>query len=91
MSGETCELNPGDVCTHGANAFPRYRVIHVHEGRVWLRDIDSGVDGVVDATQCRRAAVAAPAHDEPHHDPSESALVKPPFGPGIRTDAGQAE
>ena len=74
-------LQPGDLCRHGENSHPRYRVIHVHEGRVWLRDVDSGVDAVVDDCLCRKIADEAPAGDEPHHDAQPGLFSNPPGQP----------
>lgn len=46
-------LQPGDLCHHGANALPLYRVIWVHEDKAWLRDVNSGADSVVELGRCR--------------------------------------
>lgn len=78
------DLRPGDICRHGANAFPRYRVIHVSEGKVWLRDIDSGADAIVDASACGKVS-HEPAPDQHPAPPEEGdSLESPPPGPGIR-------
>lgn len=50
------ELKPGDLCHHGANALPLYRVIWVDEGRAWVRDVNSGQDSVVHLEACRVCA-----------------------------------
>jgi len=39
----------GDVVRTGDNKFPHYEVIAVSGGRVWLRDVQYGVDQVVAA------------------------------------------
>lgn len=50
------ELAPGDLCHHGANALPLYRVIWVDDGKAWLRDVNSGADSVVGLDRCRSCA-----------------------------------
>ena len=77
------ELHPGDICRHGPNRHPRYRVIHLYEGRIWLRDIDSGVDAVVDAGLCHTIEHDhEPASgDEPHHDQQPGLFSNPPGQP----------
>jgi hypothetical protein len=49
----TPDLKSGDLCHHGSNALPLYRVIAVDEGRVWLRDVNTDADAVVDLFRCR--------------------------------------
>lgn len=46
-------LEPGDLCHHGQNALPLYRVIWVDDGKAWLRDVNSGSDSVVQLGKCR--------------------------------------
>jgi hypothetical protein len=46
-------LQPGDLCHHGANALPMYRVIWIDDGRVWLRDVNTDVDTVAPLGRCR--------------------------------------
>jgi len=74
-------LHPGDICRHGTNSHPRYRVIHVHEGRVWLRDVDNGTDAVVDAGLCHRIVEEPPGTDEPHHHVEPGRFSNPPGQP----------
>ena len=75
------ELHPGDVCRHGPNSHPRYRVIHVHEDRVWLRDVDTGADAVVDAGLCHRVEREPTGGDEPHHEAQPGLFSNPPGQP----------
>lgn len=49
-------LQPGDLCLTGANASPKFRVIAVDEGRVWVRDVETGADAVIAADRCKRIA-----------------------------------
>ena len=46
-------LQPGDLCHHGANVLPLYRVIWIDDGKVWLRDVNNGADSVVPLDRCR--------------------------------------
>jgi hypothetical protein len=46
-------LKPGDLCHHGANVLPLYRVIWIEGGRAWVRDVNTGADAVVDIDRCR--------------------------------------
>ena len=50
--GGAAELQPGDLCHHGANALPLYRVIWIDDGRVWLRDVNTGADSVIPLGRC---------------------------------------
>ena len=79
------ELKEGDLCRHGRNSHPRYRVIHVHEDRVWLRDIDSGADAVVDVRVCHRIEQEPSVADAPHHEPHPGPFTDPPEPPGVPT------
>lgn len=45
-------LRPGDLCHHGDNSYPLYEVVHVRDGRAWLRDVSSGVEGLVSVHRC---------------------------------------
>jgi hypothetical protein len=45
-------LQPGDLCHHGDNSYPLYEVIHVRDGHAWLRDVSSGVEGLVSVHRC---------------------------------------
>lgn len=47
------ELQPGDLCHHGLNALPLYRVIWIDDGKAWLRDVNNGADSVVPLGRCR--------------------------------------
>jgi hypothetical protein len=49
---------PGDVVRTGPNCHPRYKVVAVAEDKVWLRNLTSGADAVVD---CRRCVVVEPS------------------------------
>jgi hypothetical protein len=77
------DLKRGDICRHGTNAFPRYRVIHVDGDKVWLRDVDTGADAVVDVANCRLVTHEDLQPVAPQHEPDEpDSLRNPPPGPG---------
>ena len=48
------DIAEGDLVRTGPNQFPRYRVIAVDGERVWVRNVDNGLDGVTDLDRCRR-------------------------------------
>lgn len=50
---DQADLRPGDLCHHGENALPLYRVVWIDEGKAWLRDVNSGADSVVPLGRCR--------------------------------------
>lgn len=52
-SDGSADLQPGELCHHGANALPLYRVIWVDDGKAWLRDVNTGSDSVVPLGRCR--------------------------------------
>ena len=47
------KLQPGDLCHHGSNALPLYRVVWIDEGKAWVRDVNNGQDSVVQLGACR--------------------------------------
>jgi len=49
---QSAGLQPGDLCHHGSNLLPTYRVIWVDGDKVWLRDANTGQDAVVSTGQC---------------------------------------
>lgn len=79
-AGQT--IHPGDLCSHGGNRLPLYRVIHVYGDKAWLRDVNSGVDGVVEVGTCVRVEDEAGVPDAPPHQaPATGPLSEPPAGP----------
>lgn len=45
-------VRPGDLCRHGDNSYPIYEVLCVQGERAWLRDVSSGVEGIVSLRNC---------------------------------------
>ena len=54
----------GDLVKTGPNAYPYFHVLAVHGDRAWLRNVQSGMDGVVDLNRCRKVN-GAPADGLP--------------------------
>ena len=67
---EHAPLHRGDLCHHGANALPLYKVIYTEGDRAWVRDVSTGADAVVSVTDCQRAKNG---RDTPHGSPDEPA------------------
>jgi hypothetical protein len=44
----------GDMVRTGVNATPQYRVIAVHDDKVWVRDVHYGSDGITSLSLCRK-------------------------------------
>ena len=63
------DLRPGDLCHHGANVLPLYRVIWIDAGKVWLRDVNNGTDSVVALERCRGCMEGEPG-SEPSAKPT---------------------
>lgn len=47
-------IHTGDLVRTGLNAAPQFAVLAVHDDKAWLRDVATGVDGVVHVNRCRR-------------------------------------
>jgi hypothetical protein len=45
-------VGPGDLCRHRNNSYPIYEVLCVEGDRAWLRDVSSGVEGIVSRRNC---------------------------------------
>ncbi len=52
-------IGPGDVVCTGPNACPQFRVIAVHQDVVWVRNAETGVDGLTAISRCRKVTVDA--------------------------------
>lgn len=48
------EIVVGDLVRTGPNLYPHYAVIAVHADKVWVRDVNSGMDGLTNLRQCRK-------------------------------------
>ena len=47
-------IAPGDLVCTGPNACPQFRVIAVHQDVVWVRNTETGVDGLTSLERCRK-------------------------------------
>jgi hypothetical protein len=63
------QLAPGDLCHHGPNALPLYRVIWIDGGKAWLRDVNTDADAVVDLDRCRTCWTEKDGWLDPEMDP----------------------
>lgn len=74
-------LEPGELCHHGSNLLPTYRVVWVDGDKVWLRDANTGEDAVVATGQCHRLK-ELPVRRPPSTDQGAQAeALKQPSGP----------
>lgn len=62
-------FTPGDLIRTGPNPYPRYRVVAVSGGKVWVRNMTTSADAVVDCARC--------ALIEPSERPVEAAVTTP--------------
>ncbi len=51
----------GDLVRTGPNAFPYFTVLAVSGQRAWLRNVQNGMDGIVDLDRCRKVNGAPPS------------------------------
>jgi hypothetical protein len=56
------DIEVGDLVRTGPNLFPHYTVIAVSGDKVWVRNVQTGVDGLTPVSRCRRIN-GAPALD----------------------------
>ena len=48
------EIAAGDLIGTGPNLHPHHRVIAVHGDKVWIRNVQSGLDAVTTINRCRK-------------------------------------
>ena len=51
-------IQPGDVVRTGENQRPQYAVLAVAGDKAWVRNVDSGMDGIVELNRCRKVQPA---------------------------------
>jgi hypothetical protein len=56
------DIQPGDLIRTGANLYPHFEVIAVNGEKVWVRNVQTGVDGFTPLDRCRKIN-GAPALD----------------------------
>jgi hypothetical protein len=50
--GEPEKVRVGDIVKTGPNDYPRFKVIALDSGRVWLRNVLTGEDAIVSLEEC---------------------------------------
>ena len=48
------DIQVGDLVKTGPNLYPHYTVIAIHAEKVWLRDVQTGMDGLTNLSRCKR-------------------------------------
>ena len=48
------DIQVGDLVRTGPNLYPHYNVIAVHGDKVWVRDVQTGMDGLTNLALCKR-------------------------------------
>jgi hypothetical protein len=48
------DILPGDVVRTGPNLYPHYTVIAVSGDKVWVRNVQTGADGLTPVSRCRK-------------------------------------
>jgi hypothetical protein len=48
------EIRAGDLVRTGPNLFPHYEVIAIHGDKAWVRNVQSGLDGLTSVNRCRK-------------------------------------
>ena len=56
------DIQPGDMVRTGPNMYPHFTVIAVNGEKVWVRNVQTGVDGLTPLSRCRKIN-GAPALD----------------------------
>jgi hypothetical protein len=56
------DIQPGDMVRTGPNLYPYFTVIAVNGEKVWVRNVQTGVDGLTPLSRCRKIN-GAPALD----------------------------
>jgi hypothetical protein len=48
------DIQVGDLVKTGPNLYPHYTVIAIHGEKVWLRDVQTLMDGLTNLSRCKR-------------------------------------
>jgi hypothetical protein len=54
LRDEHQDIVVGDLVRTGPNLYPHYTVIAIHADKAWVRDVNSGMDGLTSLHQCRK-------------------------------------
>ncbi len=48
------EISEGDLVRTGPNMFPHFNVIAIHGDKAWVRNVETGADGLTALNRCRK-------------------------------------
>ncbi len=48
------EIRPGDLVRTSENLYPHFSVIAVYGDKAWVRNVETGVDGLTTVARCRK-------------------------------------
>ena len=48
------DISVGDLVRTGPNLFPHFEVVAVHGDKAWVRNVQTGLDGVTSISRCRK-------------------------------------
>lgn len=48
------DVQVGDMVRTGPNLYPHYTVIAIHADKVWVRDVQNGMDGLTSLAVCKK-------------------------------------
>ena len=48
------DIRVGDLVRTGPNLFPHYEIIAVHGDKAWVRNVQTGLDGLTSVNRCRK-------------------------------------
>ena len=48
------DIQVGDLVKTGPNLYPHYTVIAIHVDKVWVRDVQTGMDGLTNLGLCKK-------------------------------------
>ncbi len=54
-------IQEGDLVRTGPNLYPHYSVIAVSGEKAWVRNVQTGLDGITNLIQCRKIQTPAAA------------------------------
>ena len=48
------DIRPGDLVRTGPNLHPHFTVVAISGDKAWVRNVETGVDGLTAITRCRK-------------------------------------
>ena len=49
-------IQVGDLVQTGANPYPRFTVVAINDDKAWVRNSETGADGLTALSRCRKVA-----------------------------------